>query len=98
MSERPAALRRVPTPADRRRRADPQGKRSLFSDEVAPPALGSVALECSTCQVRSVVSFVQATKLALPSLYLPTPGRVDQVWMKCPACRKRNWMKVRVKG
>ena len=97
-TERPAALRRVPTPAQRPRRADPQGKRSLFSDQVAPPTSGSVALECPHCGVRSVVSLVQAGRLALPSLYLPVPGRADRVWMKCPACRSRTWLSVRLKG
>lgn len=98
MSERPAAVRRVPTPEERRRRQDPQGKRSLFSEQVAPPAVGSVALHCPKCDSRSVVSMVQAAKLALPSMYIPTPGRVDQVWMKCPACGSRAWVKLRIKG
>lgn len=97
-AERPAALRRVPTPADRPRRVDPQGKRSLFSDEVAPPGVGSVSLRCSRCEARSVVSMVQAAKLALPSLYVPVPGRTDQVWMKCPSCGARTWVRVRLKG
>ena len=75
MSERPATLRRVPTPSDQpRRMADPQGKRSLFSDEVMPPSVGSVALHCSRCDSRSVVSVVQAAKLAMPMMYIPSPG------------------------
>lgn len=98
MSERPAAVRRVPTPAQRPRRTDPQGKRSLFSDQIAPPAVGSVALECPKCDTRSVVSYVRAAKLALPSVYVPAPGRTDRVWMKCPACEARGWLRVRVRG
>lgn len=97
-ADRPAALRRVPTPSERPRRVDPQGKRSLFSDEIAPPAVGSVALHCTRCDARSVVSMVQAAKLALPSLYLPAPGRTDRVWMKCPSCGARSWVRIRLKG
>ncbi|MEZ5185411.1 MAG: hypothetical protein R2720_06675 [Candidatus Nanopelagicales bacterium] len=99
MSERPAALRRVPTPrANRRRMSDPQGKRALFSDEIIPPSMGSVALHCTKCDCRSVVSMVQVARLAMPMLYVPTPGRTDRVWMKCPACSSRSWMRVRIKG
>ncbi len=99
MSERPATLRRVPTPSDQpRRMADPQGKRSLFSDDVMPPSVGSVALHCSRCDSRSVVSVVQAAKLAMPMMYIPGPGRTDRVWMKCPSCSARSWVKVRIKS
>lgn len=97
-AERPATLKRVPTPSERPRRVDPQGKRSLFSEEVAPPAVGSVALHCDKCDVRSVVSMVKAAKLALPGLYVPVPGRTDRVWMKCPACGSRGWIHVHLKG
>jgi hypothetical protein len=99
MNERPAALRRVPTPTGSPRRlSDPQGKRALFSDEVLPPAMGSVALHCTKCDSRSVVSMVRAARLAMPSLYVPTPGRTDRVWMKCPSCSARGWVRVRIKG
>jgi hypothetical protein len=99
MTERPAALRRVPTPTDKpRRRSDPQGKRARFSDEISPPSLGSVALHCEKCDSRSVVSMVQAARLALPMMYIPSPGRTDRVWMKCPACSARSWVRVRIKG
>ena len=97
-AERPAALRRVPTPAQRPRHVDPQGKRSLFSEEEAPPAVGSLALTCEKCEVRSVVSMLKAARLALPGMYVPVPGRTDRVWMKCPACRSRGWMHLEFKG
>lgn len=97
-ADRPATLRRVPTPADRARRVDPQGKRSLFSDEIAPPAVGSVSLHCFKCDSRSVVSMVKAARLAVPVMYVPVPGRTDRVWMKCPSCGSRGWVQVRVKG
>lgn len=99
MTQRPAALRRVPVPSDApRRRSDPQGKRALFSDEIMPPSMGSVALHCEKCDCRSVVSMVQAARLATPMMYIPTPGRTDRVWMKCPACSSRSWVRVRIKG
>lgn len=97
-ADRPASLRRVPTPADRARKVDPQGKRSLFSEDVAAPSVGSVALHCTKCEKRSVVSMVKAAKLAVPAMYVPVPGRTDRVWMKCPACKSRNWVHVSVKG
>lgn len=96
--ERPTTVRRIPTPEQRNRKQDPQGKRSLFSEQEAPPALGSVALHCTKCEKRSVVSVVKAAKLAMPLLYVPTPGRVDRVWMKCPSCESRAWVKVSFKG
>ncbi|HQR79838.1 MAG TPA: hypothetical protein PLT68_06445 [Actinomycetota bacterium] len=99
MTDRPEALRRVPVPADKpRRRRDPQGKRALFSDEISPPSLGSVALHCEKCDSRSVVSVMQAARLAVPLLYIPRPGRADRIWMKCPACSERSWVRIRVKG
>ena len=99
MNERPATLRRVPTPGDKPRRlSDPQGKRALFSDEILPPAMGSVALHCSKCDSRSIVSMVQAARLATPMMYVPTPGRTDRVWMKCPSCSARSWVRVRIKA
>jgi hypothetical protein len=97
-ADRPEALRRVPTPSSRPRKVDPQGKRSLFSEDVAPPSVGSVALQCTKCQKRSVVSMVKAAKLAFPSVYVPAPGRTDRVWMKCPACKHRAWIHVKIKG
>lgn len=97
-AERPAALRRVPTPTTEPRRVDPQGKRSLFSEEVAPPSVGSVALHCDKCDARSVVSMVKAARLAFPAVYVPVPGRTDRIWMKCPACRHRGWVHVKIKG
>jgi hypothetical protein len=99
MTERPAALRRVPIPTGKpKRRSDPQGKRALFSDEISPPSLGSVALHCGKCDSRSVVSMVQVARLAMPMMYIPSPGRTDRVWMKCPACSARSWVRVRIKG
>jgi hypothetical protein len=99
MTDRPAALRRVPTPAAKpRRMTDPQGKRALFSDEIQPPSVGSVALHCTKCDTRSVVSVLQAARVATPLVYIPAPGRSDRVWMKCPACSSRSWVRVRVKG
>ena len=45
------------------REDDVQGKRALFSGADQPPAIGSVALECSTCDRRSVVSYVRLLKM-----------------------------------
>lgn len=96
MTDRPMTVRRVSRPVRKPvRSSDPQGKRSLFSDEVSPPSVGSVALHCERCDCRSVVSVIQAAKLATPMLYLPSPGRTNKVWMKCPACETRSWVRVK---
>jgi hypothetical protein len=71
---------------------DQQGKRALFSAVDSSPAFGSVTISCSRCGERSVVSPVQAAKLAVPSLHLPLLRSAPWSWMKCPACSRRSWV------
>ncbi|MCB0919502.1 MAG: hypothetical protein KDC39_13155 [Actinobacteria bacterium] len=77
---------------------DREGKRALFSEEAAPPALGSVALVCGSCDTRTVVSWAKALKLAFPSVPAVVPGTGVRVWMKCPACRDRGWVEVSLRS
>lgn len=70
---------------------DRDGKRALFSSEPEPPSFGSVAITCTRCDARSVVSWGAALKLAFPSIPALVPGTGVRVWLKCPACRRRSW-------
>jgi hypothetical protein len=86
------APRRVPAP-----RADQEGKSALFSSPV--PTVGSVpigvlTLTCSGCEATTVLSPWQALVAAVPSLHLPLLRKGFPSWMRCPACRRRTWVRV----
>ena len=74
---------------------DVQGKAALFSRATATPSLGTVSITCSQCHQGTVVSYVRALHLALPSLHLIVLRRDYPSWMRCPACDHRTWVKVR---
>jgi hypothetical protein len=75
-------------------RVDPQGRQSLYSVTEQPPAPGAITVECSSCEGVSVVTPRQLVTLALPSVHLPVVRRGHPSWMRCPACRRRTWVKV----
>lgn len=75
---------------------DLAGKAALFSEPVTPPTLGQVAITCSACQIRSVVTYWAALRLAIPSLHLPVLHRPDNWWLRCPACQRRTWVRLAV--
>lgn len=72
---------------------DVQGKRALFSGAEQPPAFGSVALECESCSIRSIVSYVRLARLWTTGFYLPIVSH--RAWLKCPACSSHAWVTVR---
>lgn len=76
------------------READVQGKRALFSGAAQPPSVGSVAIECGGCANRSVVSYVRLAKLWATGIYVPMPGVNQRAWLKCPACKKHEWVTI----
>ena len=76
------------------REDDVQGKRALFSGADQPPAIGSVALECSTCDRRSVVSYVRLLKMMTTGFFMPVPLVGQRAWVKCPACQHHAWVTV----
>jgi hypothetical protein len=83
------------------RPADPQGRQSLFSatdpapgHPVATAAPGGLTVTCSVCRATSVVTPRSAVPLALPSLHLPLVKRGHPSWMRCPACRRRTWVRL----
>ena len=79
------------------RRADTDGKRSLFSSEVSVPSLAGVTIECSRCSATSVLTLKQAARVMLPSFHVPVVHGADASFMRCPACRKWSWVKARVR-
>ncbi|MGB8020245.1 MAG: hypothetical protein WCF04_03365 [Candidatus Nanopelagicales bacterium] len=74
---------------------DVQGKAALFSRAVATPSLGSVSITCSGCHTATIVTYLRALQLAVPSLHLVVLRRDYPSWMRCPACSRRTWVKVR---
>lgn len=77
------------------RSVDVQGKAALFSQPAATPTLGTVAITCSQCHDATVVSYLRALQLALPSLHLLVLRRDYPSWMRCPACDRRTWVRIR---
>lgn len=74
--------------------ADPLGRRALYSVAEQAPALGAVTIDCSSCGLTSVVTPRALLGLAVPSLHLPIVRRGHSSWMRCPACRRRTWVRV----
>lgn len=79
------------------REDDQQGKRALFSNAQQPPSVGSVALQCSRCNRRSVISYVRLAKMTVTGFHLPVPGVGHRAYLKCPACEQRCWITVTLK-
>jgi hypothetical protein len=73
---------------------DREGKRVLFSATPEPPSFGSVAITCTRCEARSVISWSSALKLAFPSVPAVVPGSGVRLWLKCPTCRQRAWVEI----
>jgi hypothetical protein len=72
---------------------DSEGKRALFSSSSPAPARGAVTVECSSCGTESVLTAAQWLRAAVPSVHLPLVKRQYPSWMRCPACRRRTWVK-----
>ncbi len=90
-------------------REDPTGKRALFSTQAhsRPNATGKRALfsdrwtlgtpisaECSTCGRVTEVEIGEALRRFL-RFGLVVPTREYPVRMRCPACGRRSWVKLR---
>jgi len=74
---------------------------ALFSEiepedpEVASPA-GGLVVECSSCLARTPVSPLALARAAFPiSIHLPLL-RPYHSYLRCPACRRRAWVRVRL--
>ena len=84
-------------PAHPVRPSDPEGRRALYSVADQSPCLGAVTIDCSACERTTVVTPRRLIGLAAPSLHLPLLKRGHSSWMRCPACRKRTWVRVRLR-
>jgi hypothetical protein len=76
---------------------DNQGKRALFSTSAPKPAFGSVTVECASCAETSVLGPAQAGRLLLTTLHAPGLRRHHVSWVKCPACGKRSWSRLKLR-
>jgi uncharacterized protein with PIN domain len=59
--------------------------------------MGSVTVECSGCAATSVLSARQAIRAVVPSLHLPLLHGRYSSWLRCPACGRRRWVRLRVR-
>jgi uncharacterized protein with PIN domain len=75
---------------------DAEGKRALFSPTDARPAAGSVTVDCSSCGARSSLTPSQAMRAMVPSVHLPLVRRHASL-IRCPACGRRAWCRVRLR-
>lgn len=89
---------------------DVEGKRALFSSAGSPDVsgTGSVLVECSRCDERSVLGPMRALRTVVPSLHLAVRiGRGEDVtvlglrrdypsYLRCPACGRPSWTRVTV--
>lgn len=88
-----------PRPGFSAPRPDQEGKSALFSSPVTAAAapLGAITLACSGCLVTTSLTPWRAMLAAVPSLHLPIVRKSYPSWMRCPACRKRTWVRVAVR-
>jgi hypothetical protein len=76
---------------------DNEGKRALFSTSAPKPAFGSVTVECTSCDATSVLSPSQAGRLLMTTVHLPGVRRHHVSWVRCPACGKRSWSRLKLR-
>ncbi len=84
---------RAPRP-DRLRDRDQEGKEALYSTAPSAPKEAQVLVVCPRCDVESGLSLWQAKSLLRPPLVALPHKR--ELWAKCPACRRRSWLHVRL--
>lgn len=59
-----------------------------------PPRPGTVVIECSACDRRTRIRYLDFALLNLPvGLWLPIPGRRYNRRMTCPACNQWAWVR-----
>jgi hypothetical protein len=79
---------------------DPFGRMALFSStesEPEPDPIEVLVLECSSCLAETPVSPFGLLRAALPvSVHLPLVKRYHS-FIRCPACGRRTWLRVRLR-
>jgi hypothetical protein len=87
----PSAAARKAIPPER----DPYGKMALYSSQGRQPVTGTFLVDCSVCNRETPVSPAQLLRGALPfSLHLPFIRKYHSL-MRCPACGRHTWVRVR---
>jgi hypothetical protein len=81
----------VPTPVD------VDGKRALFSTDAPVPPRGTVEVECSACRAVSVLSMTRGARLVASSVYVPLRRSRHRSLVRCPACRRIAWARLRLR-
>lgn len=77
------------------RARDPLGKAALFSTSGGGRPFGTLFVECSECGRETPVNALEAARAALPlSVHLPFVRRYHSL-MRCPACGRRTWVRLR---
>lgn len=71
---------------------DPMGRAALFSGK--PREEGPFTIECAGCRAHSRIRLSRLIRIALP-INFTNPLRYHHTWLKCPACDKRNWVRIR---
>lgn len=88
----------------------PDGKRALFSARPAPPAdaegkhalysghrpAGPIQVDCSLCGATTRISPSDALR-RLVGFSLWIPGRTYSRRLRCPACHRRAWVRLRLR-
>lgn len=87
------------------------GKRALFSHRPEPPSdvdgkqalfrpghrpSGPVTVECSRCGATTRIGAADALR-RLAGLSLWVPGRTYSRRLRCPACHRRSWVRLRIR-
>jgi hypothetical protein len=70
----------------------PDGKAALFSAASRKP--GTLVVECSRCNGRTRVSYLEFGRRHLP-YWVWTPWRRHSRYVTCPACGERSWVSAR---
>ena len=74
---------------------DPMGKMALFSGDARSSVTGTFLVDCSACRRETPVSPIQLVRSAFPfSVHLPLLRRYHS-FMRCPACGRRTWVRIR---
>ena len=90
-SRHPSSAAHAAMPPDR----DPLGKMSLFSSQGRQPLAGTFLVDCSSCHRETPATPMQLARGAFPfSLHLPLVRKYHS-FMRCPACGRRTWVRIR---
>ncbi|WP_250286324.1 hypothetical protein [Frankia sp. CiP1_Cm_nod2] len=93
----PTAHERFATPVAVGR--DVHGKRALYSvvGSPAPPVASGLDVLCSRCGQTTTLRAREAVALLIPSVHVPVPRLRHRSLVRCPACRRIAWVRIRLR-